>query len=261
MNGFVSCDQSDSSQVDSGKELDKEAVLAQNISYLNQKLNAPMSSVIQQLKRMQQNGQSEKEIQLPEPNSFGLFSSINRSEPILNNNASKFKSSLIKRGSLATRHLPNQQGKSKSESDEFQSNEEGNDADDDEDSDENVEVEELDSIDGENEDLSINQFQNAKFKQFIDNYEIPLGLNSYSGNTNTTTANLASSSGASTASSSASNQSSREMSAEKWSCDFVARWLNNNHLSHYVDTFLDQQIDGEKLLDLDSDKLKVNYIY
>ena len=47
---------------------------------------------------------------------------------------------------------------------------------------------------------------------------------------------------------------------EEWSCDSVAQWLAINDLSDYIDSFLDKEIDGEKLLDIDSAKLKVIYL-
>ena len=281
----------DSSQADaSSRPLsefnDKESALAQNISYINQKLNLPMSSVIQQLKRIQSNQSSEfinshpttiapsiePSIQLhAQFQNLNFFSSVNRSAPILDNNASKFKSSLIKRGSLATRHLPNQT-KSKSESEEDQSNEELDEEDE-------GNVEELDSNDGdiENEDESINQFRNAKYKQFIDNYEVPMAFNLpninsfssvYSASSATTTTNLASSSAASSTSSGYNNVGNHPVAGnfvsndpiDDWSCESVVRWLSHNDLSQYIDAFLDKQIDGDKLVELDSAKLKVNLI-
>ncbi len=44
---------------------------------------------------------------------------------------------------------------------------------------------------------------------------------------------------------------------EEWPCESVARWLSINDLSVYSDTFVEKGIDGEKLIGLDSTKLKV----
>ena len=45
---------------------------------------------------------------------------------------------------------------------------------------------------------------------------------------------------------------------KEWSCDSVAKWLAINDLAVYIDSFLDKTIDGEKLLNIDSAKLKVS---
>ena len=66
-----------------------------------------------------------------------MFQGLNRPTPMLDNEPSKFKSWLIKRGSLASRHLPQPQGTGK--------NSQGDDDDDDEDDvDEDDDVEEND---------------------------------------------------------------------------------------------------------------------
>jgi hypothetical protein len=39
----------------------------------------------------------------------------------------------------------------------------------------------------------------------------------------------------------------------------VAKWLAINDLAIYIDSFLDKTIDGEKLLNIDSAKLKVKF--
>ena len=40
----------------------------------------------------------------------------------------------------------------------------------------------------------------------------------------------------------------------------VAQWLAINDLSDHIQSFLEKEIDGEKLLNMDSTKLKVNKI-
>ena len=45
---------------------------------------------------------------------------------------------------------------------------------------------------------------------------------------------------------------------EQWSCESVAQWLSINDLSNYVDSFLDKDVDGEELVQLDSSKLKAS---
>jgi hypothetical protein len=87
------------------------------ISSANHHQNIPMNSVIQQLKKVlppnstvhhqQMNAQQQLFDDYLHNNL--LFNEINRPTPVLDNEPSKFKSSLIKRGSLATRHLPQQQ--------------------------------------------------------------------------------------------------------------------------------------------------------
>jgi hypothetical protein len=44
---------------------------------------------------------------------------------------------------------------------------------------------------------------------------------------------------------------------EDWSCESVAQWLAINDLGDYVDAFLDKDVDGEELMQLDTSKLKV----
>lgn len=43
---------------------------------------------------------------------------------------------------------------------------------------------------------------------------------------------------------------------EEWSADLVAQWLAINDLAPYIESFLSKLIDGEKLLSMDSSKLK-----
>ena len=51
-----------------------------------------------------------------------------------------------------------------------------------------------------------------------------------------------------------------QQAIEEWSCESVARWLSINDMSAYIETFLEKGIDGEKLVGLDSTKLKVNSV-
>ena len=44
---------------------------------------------------------------------------------------------------------------------------------------------------------------------------------------------------------------------EEWSCESVAQWLAINDLAVYIDAFLDREIDGDKLIAMDTSKLKV----
>ncbi len=46
-----------------------------------------------------------------------------------------------------------------------------------------------------------------------------------------------------------------------WSCEQVEQWLIVNDLSIYADKFIENLIDGEKLVDLDTAKLKVSPVY
>lgn len=47
---------------------------------------------------------------------------------------------------------------------------------------------------------------------------------------------------------------------EEWSCESVAQWLAINDLSEYIESFLESRIDGEKLQNIDSNKLKVSLL-
>lgn len=46
---------------------------------------------------------------------------------------------------------------------------------------------------------------------------------------------------------------------EEWSCESVAQWLAINDLSEHIENFLENRIDGEKLQNLDSNRLKVSF--
>lgn len=47
---------------------------------------------------------------------------------------------------------------------------------------------------------------------------------------------------------------------DEWSCESVAQWLAINDLAAYIDSFLDKSINGEKLIGMDTSKLKVKII-
>lgn len=47
---------------------------------------------------------------------------------------------------------------------------------------------------------------------------------------------------------------------DEWSCESVAQWLAINDLAAYIDSFLDKSINGEKLIAMDTSKLKVRII-
>jgi hypothetical protein len=81
-----------------------------------QQQQPPMTSVIQQLKRVLPLNGNVPAIDAVNNKLYEdgitngvMFQGINRPTPMLDNEPSKFKSSLIKRGSLASRHLPQQQ--------------------------------------------------------------------------------------------------------------------------------------------------------
>lgn len=44
---------------------------------------------------------------------------------------------------------------------------------------------------------------------------------------------------------------------DEWSCESVAQWLAINDMAAYIDVFLDKAVNGEKLLSMDTSKLKV----
>lgn len=205
-------------------------------------------------------------------NSFGL---INRAAPILDNEPSKFKSSLIKRGSLAARQLPNQTNTQIDETN-YSNDVENNKNNIISDTDDNT-IYKLRILNG-------NQSKNYKLDNnniTLKSNQIPIQINTdllnsnnQSKLTNTNNNNnsslissiITSSSFASSTTNygnmSQSQQSITNFSQpiEEWSCDSVAQWLAINDLSDYIDSFLDKEIDGEKLLAIDSAKLKVIYL-
>lgn len=110
-------------QIESLQMSSPNSIINQRI-YLNSQSRgqAPMASVIQQLKRVMpisgntagsvdmMNGKGGEEVSCSGSATVVMFQGLNRPTPMLDNEPSKFKSSLIKRGSLASRHLPQQQG-------------------------------------------------------------------------------------------------------------------------------------------------------
>ena len=151
-------------------------------------------------------------------NSF-MFNQINRITPILDNEPSKFKSSLIKRGSLATRQLP--------------------------------------QLLANNESLSAE----SDMMMVISNEEHS-NSNKYATSTLVSSATTTSSyisGNYYNASVQQDNVISFTQPIEEWSSESVAQWLAINDLAMYTDSFLDKAIDGEKFLNLDSAKLKVDF--
>lgn len=68
----------------------------------------PLNNLIQDFNQHQKFAQELVICQQSDENANAMFGAVNRATPILDNEPSKFKSSLIKRGSLASRHLPHQ---------------------------------------------------------------------------------------------------------------------------------------------------------
>jgi hypothetical protein len=294
-----------------------------------------MSNVIEQLRKKHpiSNGQNYDSSPLHQqaqskitssptilPNYFDCYSmvsfnSINRPTPVLDNEPSKFKSSLIKRGSLASRHLPNHSNTSnRTDSTNTQNR-----------------VEDFSNLDDhscENGNLVYNSteiIQNtSRFKQFYQqqaiyqdvykaattghqnsankgySYSSPVLLNSNMTNiqqsknniigsnnninnnknnvSNNSMVNLPTTSTNTINSSNSSinnllnyqyqqrqqaqqqqphqSISSFNQPIEEWTCDVVAQWLAIIDLSAYIDAFVDKSIDGEKLILLDTSKLK-----
>lgn len=250
----------------------------------------PMTSVIQQLKQKVQQQQTQQD-------EDAFFGTLNRPTPMLDNEPSKFKSSLIKRGSLATRQLPqvtqiqpilqcnlqdyrniilrrddanqNSQEDETDDTDDVDScNKISNDQSGAESNTNNTE-EEFEE-ENENEDnlnlnddslqfnLNINQNQ-LNGVNLMSQPSYIIGLTSSSNSSTTTTTTLASTSSIT----STTNQTTQQIVSftqpvEEWSCESVAQWLAINDLSIYIDAFLDMRINGEKLISLDTSKLKVS---
>lgn len=181
------------------------------------------------------------------PNTFGI---INRATPILDNEPSKFKSSLIKRGSLATRHLPHQ-------TNHIDEQEEKSDDEDDK-----------NKIETDDDAIYKLRILNNSSNYIYDNNttQIPIQTDLMSCSSNSTVTNsvlmacsttTTSTSFASTSYGNQSNIVNFSQPIEEWSCESVAQWLAINDLAIYIDSFMDKMINGEKLLSIDSAKLKV----
>jgi hypothetical protein len=176
---------------------------------------------------------------------YDTFNLIDRN-PILDNEASKFKSVLIKRGSLATRHLPNQQQRDLFDivndlnQNEAQNNNNNS-------SDDSLEVNNV------NDNLSeqtygIHNSGLFAFRQQNTSNNLVFSPNNFN--------------------TSPPNQQQQQLQQQKyvvnsytspiedWSCEQVAQWLIIADMSLYADSFLKNGIDGEKLVGLDNSKLK-----
>ncbi|CAF0955434.1 unnamed protein product [Brachionus calyciflorus] len=217
----------------------------------------PMSNVIHQLKKVLPVPTTPPPP--PPPTDSDEMNTLNcqRPTPMLDNEPSKFKSSLIKRGSLASRQLPQQQP-----IDKFQYrniivkvNRRDNNSQEDE-----TDTDELDRNNDQSEDTEeeyADDEDNEKKDDDDDEYQFDINtavLPSYSLNSINSTSTLM------TTSSSILSQSNQIMSftqpIEEWTCESVAQWLAINDLSMYIENFLDMRIDGEKLTQLDSNRLK-----
>jgi hypothetical protein len=180
--------------------------------------------------------------------SYDTFNLIDRN-PILDNEASKFKSVLIKRGSLATRHLPNQQQRDLFDIvNDLNQNEAQNNNNNNNSSDDSLEVNNV------NDNLSeqtygIHNSGLFAFRQQNTSNNLVFSPNNF----NTSPPN---------------QQQQQQLQQQKyvvnsytspiedWSCEQVAQWLIIADMSLYADSFLKNGIDGEKLVGLDNSKLK-----
>jgi hypothetical protein len=174
---------------------------------------------------------------------YETFNSLDRN-PILDNAASKFKSVLIKRGSLASRQLPNQPTRDLFDIvNDLKNNEnEQNSVHD-------------DSLEKNNQhDVDENNFEGFNS-----------GLLAY--RQQNTSNNLVFSPNNINSSPQMYHQQQQKYNSyvvnsftspiEDWTGDQVAQWLVINDMSMYADGFLKNSIDGEKLVGLDNSKLKV----
>lgn len=233
----------------------------------------PMSSVINQLKKVMPVPTSPPP-PIPQFDSDDSNISCLRPTPMLDNEPSKFKSSLIKRGSLASRQLPQQTTQKSS----FQyrniivkmnstrrnnqnSQEDETDTDDLErnnEQSENTEEEEyVDDDEGEFEHRVEEEYQIDTTNR-LNGINLMPSYQNYSLNSLTSTSTLYTSSLVN--SGSINSQNNQIMSftrpIEDWTCETVAQWLEINDLSKYKNMFLEMRIDGQKLQQLDSNKLK-----
>lgn len=185
-------------------------------------------------------------------NNSNQFNSVNRMMPMLDNEPSKFKSNLIKRGSLASRQLPAQE---RSQTDMFEMPKNNYI------SNENSNMLFGGNINQQNEHLNDNQQIN---KDSWNPYNLTSSSNYYDVNnlnplisSTTTNSSYVSNYALSNQNQQENNIMSFTQPIEEWSSETVAQWLAINDLSTYIESFLDREIDGEKLLSLDSTKLKM----
>ena len=233
----------------------------------------PMSSVINQLKQVMPAPSSPPP---PIPQSDSDDSNFNclRPTPMLDNEPSKFKSYLIKRGSLASRQLPQQPTQNtdfqfrniivkmnSSRKNNQNSQEDETDTDDlERNNDQSENTEEEEYVD--DEEVEFEQRVNGAYH--IDTLNRLNGVNLAPNYQNYTLNSLNSTSTFFTSSlinsGSIISQNNQIMSftqpIEDWTCETVAQWLEINDLSRYKNVFLEMKVDGEKLTQLDSTKLK-----
>ena len=188
--------------------------------------------------------------------SYDTFNLIDRN-PILDNEASKFKSVLIKRGSLASRNLPTSQQR-----DLFDV---VNDLNQNENNNNNNEVEaQYTSNNSVHEDsFEINQNINDTEENNFDGFNS--GLFAYR-QQNTSNNIIFSPNNINTSPQQQQQQQPQQKYSyvvnsftspiEDWTSDQVAQWLIINEMSMYADSFSKNNIDGEKLVGLDNSKLK-----
>ncbi|RNA02042.1 isoform I [Brachionus plicatilis] len=233
----------------------------------------PMSSVINQLKKVMPVPNSPPP-PIPQTDSDDSNFNCLRPTPMLDNEPSKFKSSLIKRGSLASRQLPQQTTQysnfqyrniivkmNSSRRNNQNSQEDETDTEDLEhnnDQSENTEEEEyVDDDDGEFEQRVEEEYQIDTTNR-LNGVSLMPSYQNYSLNSLNSTSTFYTSSLINAGS--VNSQNNQIMSftqpIEDWTCETVAQWLEINDLSKYKSIFLEMRIDGEKLQQLDSTKLK-----
>jgi hypothetical protein len=167
--------------------------------------------------------------------------------PVLDNEAWKFRSELLKRGSLASRHSKTNTGSSRALS-------ELPDADDQTD-------EPTNSLSSRNDE----DFYGHKINKITTNIELNYKgtkineddeFYSISPKTNYLINNYPTNSNG-TQSIYSNSLNGCVQPVEEWSCEQVEQWLIVNDLSMYANTFAENSIDGSQLIDLDTAKLKV----
>lgn len=213
---------------------------------------------------------------------------------MLNNDLSKFKSSLIKKGSLANRHQPQQQPQTTVQSKQLMYG--GNGSQDDETDtgttvttttndvydrdyndfmdENNSNKDEYDLYKGAGYNKNIMNSQSLSSQPHLDlihrkeyvvesNSKQPGYLIHKTTKTSTISGSIPASGSTIILHAAHGHPSQSEMfnfsqPVDQWSCESVAQWLAVNGLSDFVGSFLDKDVDGEELINLDSSKMKVS---
>lgn len=226
--------------------------------------NEPYNSIAHQMKYVMQSSSTSLIAPGINTNTNKMhFDQMNRPTPILDNGPSKFKSSLIKRGSLASRQLPQQQITKPENEDELQVNPNGEE--------DNCKLYSTDSETltdyrlrqtiREHQLNGINKM--SQQSSYLFNSEIKMSsmdMGNYVGHTGDDYMNMVKQNKTSNMPMNYAHMPSSinnfQQPVEMWSVDSVAKWLTINDLGALADLFVRNSINGERLMSFDTCKLK-----